>query len=518
MKRIIALLMTTLLLLGSAPASSAAETSRQDLYDLTKQGNMATFVNYVDGYSLQVDGDMKADMTDSDVVAVLENSSKRIEIFRQPLSGVGRAGYMNYSNRFTENTADHRIEYQGYQTIAGRQVHLVSWNRDKLSRVRNDKNFYLVMDLVEGNTAYTIFVKANQPISNLGGYATLIQDFKTFQPTKSAVHRKTTATDPETRGWNPETLEYYTRYFAEEAPLTWGIFEPTTAMFDYKTLDYFENYIGYQFPIILNYSEFENTYKHPNLTERLDTAWKHGKVLELTLQTNWKAAGTGNMVYDVLQGEYDSFLKDYAGVIADFDHPVLFRLGNEMNGDWCPYSSYHTSRDPMIFKEWYRYVYQIFEEAGADNVIWVWNPNGESFPDFRWNHTMMYYPGDEYVDVVGLTAYNTGTYYAATGEKWQTFDELYDWLYRDYVNRFSQPLMITEFASANTGGDKTQWVDNMFRSFRKYPGIKVALWWDGADKDAYGNIARSYYIDEPKSVLDVFRKHLRDTWKFNSLG
>ena len=108
--------------------------------------------------------------------------------------------------------------------------------------------------------------------------------------------------------------------------------------------------------------------------------------------------------------------------------------------------------------------------------------------------------------------------YAATGEKWQTFDELYDWLYRDYVNRFSQPLMITEFASANTGGDKTQWVDNMFRSFRKYPGIKVAIWWDGADKDAYGNIARSYYIDEPKSVLDVFRKHLRDTWKFNSLG
>ena len=92
MKRIIALLMTTLLLLGSAPASSAAETSRQDLYDLTKQGNMATFVNYVDGYSLQVDGDMKADMTDSDVVAVLENSSKRIEIFRQPRSGVGRAG------------------------------------------------------------------------------------------------------------------------------------------------------------------------------------------------------------------------------------------------------------------------------------------------------------------------------------------------------------------------------------------------------------------------------------------
>jgi hypothetical protein len=85
------------------------------------------------------------------------------------------------------------------------------------------------------------------------------------------------------------------------------------------------------------------------------------------------------MVYDVLNGEYDEFLTNYAKTVSDFDHPVLFRLGNEMNGDWCPYSSYNTSKDTEIFKAFYRYVYQFFADAGADNVIWSGIPMGNPF-------------------------------------------------------------------------------------------------------------------------------------------
>src|SRR5665648_536855 len=247
-------------------------------------------------------------------------------------------------------------------------------------------------------------------------------------------------------------------------------------MFDYKPLNYLENYTNYKFPILLNYSKFENTYKHPNLKLRLDTAYNNGKTMELTLQTSWKEKGTGNMVYDVLSGKYDMFLRDYALTIKNFGHPVIFRLGNEMNGDWCPYAGYNTSRDPMVFKEFYRYIYSIFEEAGVNNTIWVWNPNAESFPNFKWNDTLMYYPGDEYVDVVGLTAYNTGTYYASKGEKWQEFDELYSNLYNEYYRNFGQPLMICEFASASHGGDKTQWVSSMFENIKYYSNIKVAIW------------------------------------------
>ena len=192
--------------------------------------------------------------------------------------------------------------------------------------------------------------------------------------------------------------------------------------------------------------------------------------------------------------------------VSDFDHPVLFRLGNEMNGDWCPYSSYNTSKDTVIFKEFYRYVHKIFDEAGADNVIWVWNPNGKSFPDFQWNNEVMYYPGDEYVDIIGLTAYNTGTYYA--GENWTEFSTLYDPIYAEYSKLYKQPMMITEFASSSVGGDKNQWVNDMFAHIGDYDRIKVAVWWDGCDWDAGGNVARPYFIDETYDVLQTFKEWL----------
>ena len=76
--------------------------------------------------------------------------------------------------------------------------------------------------------------------------------------------------------------------------------------------------------------------------------------------------------------------------------------------------------------------------------------------------------------------------------------------------------MISEFGSANLGGDKTQWTVSMFENIKYYSNIKVAIWWDGCDWDANGNIARSYYIDDPISVLDVFRKYLKKSWKIDS--
>jgi hypothetical protein len=119
----------------------------------------------------------------------------------------------------------------------------------------------------------------------------------------------------------------------------------------------------------------------------------------------------------------------------------------------------------------------------------------------------MYYPGDAYVDVVGLTAYNTGDYYP--GETWKSFAELYDNIYYSYVERYDKPFMITEFASAVSGGDKNQWVVDMFRHIRYYDKIKVAVWWDGVDYDSNGRIARNYFINDPTTLIETFRHNLR---------
>ncbi|MGN0710584.1 MAG: glycoside hydrolase family 26 protein [Anaerovoracaceae bacterium] len=516
MKRVLSVLTVLALVFGSISIGAVASadeayaevTSKQ--FSVQDAGTYELFTNYVDGYSMYIDKGMNVDMRYSSVGTILENDTKRIEIFKEYVGNTGKAGYINYSNKFLQNTYDHVLEFDGVQTFNGRTANIVVWHRNKLPRVENDKNYYMCIDIQSGNYCYTINVKANAPIGSLGGYAYLIENFSVFTPTAAAYMRQAQEIDIESKNWNDETKEFYNRYFGDDADLTWGIFEPDTAGFDYTTLDYYESYFDYEFPILLNYSEFDNTYKHPNLKQRLDTAYEKGKILELTLQTTWK--NDGNMVYDILEGQYDAFLTDYAQVVAEFGHPVLFRLGNEMNGDWCPYSSYNTSRDTMIYKEFYKYVRSFFDKANAQNVIWVWNPNHDSFPNFKWNDSMMYYPGDKYVDVVGLTAYNTGTYYASSGEKWTEFRDLYEGLYYEYCAKFQQPLMITEFASASMGGDKNQWVIDMFNTIEKYDRIKVAVWWDGCDWDAYGNVARSYFMDETPTLMNTFKKYLKGPW------
>lgn len=485
----------------------------KDLYRLENDGAYSTFSNYVHGYSLKVDQGMEVDMGYSEVCAVLENDHKRIEIYKESLPyNVSPQAYMNYSNQFLANTADHTKEYETKTTINGKTVHILQWSRQKLSRVENDKNYYVTLEIQTGSReVYTIFVKSDAPFYLTGGYHYLAESFTSFAPTKSAYMRKSQEVSVESRGWNQETQDFYHQYFSPDSMLTWGLFEPK-APDDFTQMNYLEKEMEYEFPILLNYSSFENKYKHPNLEYRLQNAHKNNKTLELTLQTSWTNAGEGNMVYDVLNGEYDEFLRNYAKTVSDFDHPVLFRLGNEMNGDWCPYSSYNTSKDTVIFKEFYRYVYKIFEDAGADNVIWVWNPNGKSFPDFKWNDEVMYYPGDEYVDIVGLTAYNTGTYYA--DEKWIEFPELYNSVYARADELYGQPFMITEFASSSVGGDKNQWIRNMFAHIDSYPRIKIAIWWDGCDWDANGNVARPYFIDETPQIIQTFRELLNKKTRF----
>ncbi len=494
------------------------EAAVKNLYRLEKDGAFDVFQNYVHGYSLKVDQGMQVDMGYSGVCAVLENDHKRIEIYKENLpSNVSQHAYINYSNQFLSNTADHTKEYETRTTINGKTVHILQWSRQKLSRVDNDKNYYVSLEILSGSReVYTIFVKSNKPFYLSGGYEYLVRDFTTFAPTQSAFMRNAREIPIEYKGWNQETQDFYHQYFSPGSTLKWGLFQPK-APEDFTQMTFLETEMEYEFPILLNYSSFENRYKHPNLENRLQNAYKHNKTLELTLQTPWKNPGEGNMVYDVLDGEYDEFLINYAKTVSDFGHPVLFRLGNEMNGDWCPYSSYNTSKDTMVFKEFYRYIYRIFEEAGAANVIWVWNPNGKSFPDFAWNDEVMYYPGDEYVDIVGLTAYNTGTYYS--DERWIEFKELYDPVYAKADVLYSQPFMITEFASSSVGGDKNQWIRNMFAEIDSYPRIKVAVWWDGCDWDAYGNIARPYFIDETPQIIQTFRELLnKKPWHWDVLG
>jgi len=289
----------------------------------------------------------------------------------------------------------------------------------------------------------------------------------------------------------PDTLQ-------TDTPL-WGIFDPGAprSLAKVKTL---EEELNTDFPLILRYTNFADSFDQ--LSKDLKNAQEDGRIIELTLQTN-EDNRMESSVYAVLDGQYDEEIRQLARLVRDQKDPVLFRLNNEMNGDWCNYSSLHYGLETRLYGDLWQWIYQVFQEEGASNARWVFNPNERSFPNYRWNHMLAYLPPTDQIHAVGLTGYNTGTYYE--GESWRSFEEIYQPIYAEYNQIFDYPLYITEFSSSSVGGNKAEWITEMFDSLDQFPRLQGLIWWNFADYDRTGKIARPYYIDETPEVIHAFK-------------
>ena len=105
-------------------------------------------------------------------------------------------------------------------------------------------------------------------------------------------------------------------------------------------------------------------------------------------------------------------------------------------------------------------VRELFNGENVSNVTWVLSFNTDSInasSDFT-----EYYPGDNYVDWLGLDGYNWGT--SQPGSSWRTFDQVMAGNSDAYAQAsgFGKPVILAEFASAEVGGDKAAWIEDAF--------------------------------------------------------
>lgn len=501
MKKKVVLALLVVACIGAFVLAEVFSVKKEELGDNLTYDNLHMYQNKNMGFEIGILEDMEIDNYLDGIVTKISNNDISLSVFYDDFTNDANnyGGYVDYANKFLKDTKNHTLLEEKISDIDGKYTHFLAYSRKKLSRLENDKNYYCSAEIKVSNTeVYTIIAKTNN--SDLTQLKSMLNSFKVINKPKN-VKIPDGYFKVNTRGKNEETMKVYNEYFGNDASLSWGIFEPE-APADFTKLTEIENKIDYDFKFLLRYQSFNTELP----TSEIEEATKLGKIIELTPQTMNTKSGEID-IYEILDGKYDDYLIKYAKDIKALNTPILFRLNNEMNGDWCGYCAWHYGKDAELYREVWKYVYKIFEENEADNVLWVWNPNHKSFPNFSYNNDLMYYPGDEYVDIVGLTAYNTGNYY--NGEVWSSFDELYQDYYTEYARMFEKPLMITEFGSSIFGGDKVEWVNDMFESLKKYPRIKVAIWWSHIDYDGDGNEARVYKIDRPGEVLDVFKKNVK---------
>src|SRR5690606_24864167 len=110
------------------------------------------------------------------------------------------------------------------------------------------------------------------------------------------------------------------------------------------------------------------------------------------------------------------------------------------------------------FKAAWRYIYRYFRNKHVYNVVWVWNP---------WKPTAVdaYFPGEAYVDWVGVTMLNYGSLGDNGG--WYSMAELYK-PFRDHaVFRSGLPVMLAEMGSLPSAGRQSEWFQAAFDDMKK---------------------------------------------------
>ena len=338
--------------------------------------------------------------------------------------------------------------------------------------------------------------------------AKIEQNFRTFDPT--GVGHYDTDFYPDL---GAATLSGETRALYDELQngdtLKWGIFTSDAfTSLGSGTMEQLERELGRTFDAALIYVH----YGHDFPTEFMEGNYERGRIVELTYQTttnNNEDMFARTPFLDMYRGECDDEIRRFARDAAAWGRPFLFRLNNEMNSDWTSYSGVVNMADPQLYIDVWQRFYRIFREEGVDNCLWIYNPNDRNAPPSKWNDSLAYYPGNEYVQLLGVTGYNNGTYYTQWNEQWRGFTTIYDEIWNLYSPHFSRfPWIITEFASSSYGGDKAAWIDEMFAHIGDYPNIKLAVWFSAADYD--GEVAaRPYWLDETPETLAAFKRGFR---------
>ena len=120
------------------------------------------------------------------------------------------------------------------------------------------------------------------------------------------------------------------------------------------------------------------------------------------------SASRATALASIIDGSHDAYIDMFAkSILKQFGHPVTIRLMHEMNGNWYPWGLGVNGNRPGQYVAAWQHVHDRFTALGVTDVSWMWAPNAVytgSAP------LAPLYPGDAYVDAVGLSNYNWGHY------------------------------------------------------------------------------------------------------------
>jgi mannan endo-1,4-beta-mannosidase len=256
----------------------------------------------------------------------------------------------------------------------------------------------------------------------------------------------------------------------------------------------------------------------PYPAQAVQNAWQNGALPMITWESKPTIDSTpaqSDPAYAlryIINGNYDSYLQSFAQSVVAQGMPVVIRLDQEMNGNWFPWTEGTNGNTSGQFVQMWQHVWNIFQAAGANQyVIWLWAPNRVDNLAHAPSLSELY-PGDSYVDWVGIDAYwrsttEAPTFAAVLGESIAAVNAV-----------ATKPIYIAETAGIETdptngsdvGPQKVQFTTNFLTGIEADTQIVGFSWFDNvATSSSDGTtITDDWRIDSDASNLIAFKTGL----------
>jgi beta-mannanase len=206
----------------------------------------------------------------------------------------------------------------------------------------------------------------------------------------------------------------------------------------------------------------------PDNAQELATAIQqsqtHHRIPLITLEPwpwNWQELQRSTLLPDIAAGKYNETIDRALRTIHQIaPQKLLLRWGHEMEivGQY-PWSV----ADAQTYITAYRYLVTRARQLGIDNIIWIWSPAGNA-------NAINYWPGEDVVDIVGISIYATPEWHPDRTQSLPSFDRLMQ--QKDSVlRRWKKPILIAEVGVNASPSQQKQWLIQAIAQLRKFPNV-----------------------------------------------
>ena len=215
----------------------------------------------------------------------------------------------------------------------------------------------------------------------------------------------------------------------------------------------------------------------------------------------------------IAAGEFDAPLRAWGAAAAASHVPLVVEFGPEVNGDWFPWNGlYHGGgaptaegpAGPAAFRAAYGRVVTDIRAGGARNVEFAFHVEDYSEPEVGWNRASLYYPGDSYVDWVGVSIYGDAPVQPFASALSDAYAQLTEFAP-------SKPVAILELGAPQSIGSraKAAWARAAFATLAsgRFDRVHAVSWWDERYRE--GDRTYDYRIDSSRAALRAYRAGVR---------